>query len=151
DVSLDRVGVRREDDDAIRVPRVPDREGLPELHMVRFRILRDVRFEGDAGAFEEDHFAGPVVCRGVAIVRVIDPSEVHRDPNRVAPRRDVFEHPGIPDAFLAFPVRPVVVQVAELPDERALSNSRSADDRDTHARSSYAGSLLWNGGSLSYQ
>src|SRR5712691_5617431 len=108
--------------------------------MVRVRILCNVRFESDPRAFEEDHLAGPVVLQGVTVVRVVEPAEVGGDANRVAARRDVFEHLGIPDAFLALPVRPVVVQVAELPDERAVSNSWSADDRDTHARSFYVGS-----------
>ena len=100
--------------------------------MVLGRILRDVRFERDAGAFEEDDLPRPVVVGGVTVVRVVERAEVRRDADGVAPVRDVFEDPRIPDAFLALPIGSVVIEVSELPDERALADAWSADDRDAH-------------------
>ena len=45
---------------------------------VSARVLRDVRFERDAGAFEEDDFARPIVVCGVTVVRVVERAEVRR-------------------------------------------------------------------------
>ena len=105
--------------------------------MVGFRVLRHVRFERDARAFEKDDLARPVVLRGVAVVRVVQSAEIGGDADRVAPGGDVLEHAGIPDAFLALAVGPVVVKVAELPDQRALPDARSADDGYAHVLSEF--------------
>ena len=96
-----------------------------------------MRLERDARAFEEDHFAGAIAVGGIAIVRVVEAGEVGGDADGVPARVDVFEDPRIPDAFFALSVRRVVIQVSELPDERALADARPADDRHAHARSFY--------------
>ena len=77
--------------------------------------------------------SGPIVLGGVAIVRVVEPAEVGGHADRVAAGVDVFEHARIPHAFLALAVRSVVIEVAELPQQRALADAWSADDRDSHA------------------
>ena len=134
DVLLDRVGVRRQHDDEIRVPRIADRQHLPELLVMLGRVLRDVRLERDPRTLEENDLAGTIVVGGVAIVGVVEPAEVGGDADRVAPGVDVLEHAGIPHPFLALAVRSVVVKVAELPEQRALADARPADDRDSHVR-----------------
>ena len=84
------------------------------------RVFGHVRFERDARAFEEDHAVRPVVFRGVAIVRVVEGCEILGDAHRVSPRVDVLEHSGIPDALFTFAVGAMVVEVAELTQERAF-------------------------------
>src|SRR5476649_1149129 len=100
--------------------------------MVLLRILRDVRFERDARALEKDHLARPIVLRRVAVIRVVERTEIRRDANGVALRLDILEHARVPHALLAFTVRAVAIQVSELAHERALADSRSADDGYTH-------------------
>ena len=104
--------------------------------MIFGRVLGDVGFEGDAGAFEEDDLVGPVVPGGVAVVRVVEPAEVGGDADRVPSRLDVGEHARVPDAFLPLAVGSVVVEVAELAEERALADPGAPDDCDSHAGAS---------------
>src|SRR5207248_3235513 len=93
---------------------------------------RNVRLERDASAFEKNHLARPIVLGGIAIVRVVQRREIRGDADGIASHRDVLQHVRIPDAFLALAVRSVVIQVAELPQQRAFSDPWSADDRDAH-------------------
>src|SRR5262245_13479632 len=137
DVLLDRIGVRREDDDPIRIPRVANRQHLAEFRVILRRVFGDVPLECDARALEEDDFARTIAVDGIAIVRVVETGEVGRHPDGVPAPVDVFEDPRIPDAFFALSIRRVVIQVSELPDERALADARPADDRHAHARSFY--------------
>ena len=91
-----------------------------------------MRFERDARAFEEDHLVRAVVQRGVAIVGVVEAREVFGDADGVDAGGDVFEDARIPDALLALAVRSVVIQVGQLADERALPDTRAADDGYAH-------------------
>src|SRR5262245_38700050 len=54
-VLLDGVGARCENDDAVGTPLFSDDQHFPEFRMDLRRIFRDVRLEGDACAFEENH------------------------------------------------------------------------------------------------
>ena len=100
--------------------------------MVLGRILGDVRLERDAGTLEEDHLARAVVVGGIAVVRVVEAAEIRGDADRIASGVDVLEDARIPDAFLALAVRSVVVEIAELAEQRALADARAADNRDAH-------------------
>lgn len=91
-----------------------------------------MRLEGDARAFEEDHLAGAVVGRGVAVVGIVELAEVGGDPHGIAAGFDVGQHARIPHALFAFAVRAVVIQVAELAHECALADAGTADDGDLH-------------------
>src|SRR5262245_4223580 len=137
DVLLDRIGVRREDNDSIRIPRVANRQHLAEIRVVLRRVLGDVRLERDACTLEEDDFARTIAVAGISIVRVVETGEVGGHSDGVAARVDIFEDPRIPDAFFTLSIGRVVIQVSELPDERALADARPADDRHAHARSFY--------------
>jgi hypothetical protein len=119
-------------DDDVGVPGIADREDLAQLVVHRRRILRDVRFERDARALEEDHLAGAVVRGGVAVVGVVEFAEVGGDAHRVAAGFDVGQHARIPHALFAFAVRSVVIEVPELAHEGALADAGAADDRDLH-------------------
>src|SRR5262245_54860486 len=92
-----------------------------------------MRFERNARALEKDDPARPVVIGGVAVIRVVEPRKIRRHTDGVSPGVDIFEHPRLPNALLAFPVRPIVVQVAELAKQRALPDTGPSDDRDAHA------------------
>src|SRR5262249_1356787 len=91
-----------------------------------------MRFERDSRAFEEDHLSRPIVFGGVPVIRVVKRRKVRGHADRIASHRNIPQHLRIPDAFLALAVRSVVIQVAELAQERALANSWSADDPDEH-------------------
>ena len=106
---------------------------VPQRRVIRGRVFRHVRFERDARALEKDHAVRAVVQRGVAIVGVVEAREVFGDADRVDAGGDVFEDARIPDALLALAVRAVVIQVGELADERALSDTGTADDGYAHA------------------
>ena len=114
DVLVDGVAAGGQHDDPVRVPGVADPEDPPQLVVMRARILRNVRFEGNARAFEKDDAARTVVVGGVAIVRVVEAGEIRGNTHRVAPCFDVFEHPGIPDALLPLAVRSVAIQIATM-------------------------------------
>ena len=75
---------------------------------------------------------GRSLLRRVAIVGVVEPAEVGGDADRIATGIDVLEHARIPDAFFALAVGSVVIEVAELPEQRALADARPADDRHAH-------------------
>ena len=135
-VLVDGIGARREHDDAVRIPGIPYRQHALQRVVILRGVFRDVGFQRDARALEQDHLAGTVVIRGVAIVRIVQPREVGRDRHRIPARVDVFEDAGVPHALLPLAVRPVVIQVAKLADERALPDSGAADDCDAHAAAS---------------
>jgi hypothetical protein len=116
----------------VDVSTIADREDAAQPGVGLGRIFDDVGLEGDARPLEEDHLAGRVVVCRIAVVRVIESREVHRDADGVPARLDVLEHPRIPDALLPFAVGSVVIQIAELPDERALADARPAHDCDAH-------------------
>ncbi len=73
-----------------------------------------------------------IVQRGVPVVGVVEPRKVFGDTDGVDAGGDVFEDAGIPDALLALAVRAVVIEVGELADERALPDTRSADNGYSH-------------------
>ena len=75
---------------------------------------------------------GAIVLGGVAVVGVVERAEVRGHADGVALRLDVLEHAGIPHALLAFTVGAVVIEVAQLPDERALPDAGAPDDRNAH-------------------
>ena len=75
---------------------------------------------------------GPIVQRGVAIVGVVEAGEVLGDAHGIDARRDVLEDARIPHALLALAVDAVVIEVGKLADERALPDTRSADDGYAH-------------------
>src|SRR5687767_5333482 len=132
DVLLDGVGARRQDNDAVGIPAIADGKDLAKPVVRFFRILHDVGFESDPRPFDEDHAIRPVMLPGVAVIGVVQLAEVCGDADGVQPRLDVHEDARIPHAFLAFSVRPVLIQVAELAYQRALSDSRATYDGDAH-------------------
>jgi hypothetical protein len=121
-----------EDDDPLGTPALSHRRDVPQALVILGWVLGDVRLERDPRAFEEDHLSGPVVALGVAIVGVVEAREVLRDADGVAAERDVFQDARVPDALLALAVRPVVIEIRELADQRALAHARSAHDRHAH-------------------
>src|SRR5829696_7690122 len=95
-------------------------------------ILDDVRVERDLRSLDEDRAIGTVVLLRVAIVRVVQLSEVRGDSDWIEAGLDVLQNARVPYAFLALAVGPVMIQVAELADERAFPDSGAADDRNPH-------------------
>ena len=135
DVLLDGVDARRQHDDPLRIPPVADRQHLAQRRVIGCRILGHVRLERDARALEEDDAIGAIVLGGIAVIGVVDAREVLGDADGVSARGDVFEHARGPHAFFAFAVRTVVIEVAELPDQRALADARPADNGHPHQMS----------------
>src|SRR3954468_16358860 len=91
-----------------------------------------MRLEGDFRALEKNHLAVAIVVRGGAIVGVVETPEIGGDADRVTAGLDVLEHARIPDTLLPFAVGSVVIEVAKLADQRALADSRAANDRHAH-------------------
>ena len=89
-----------------------------------------MRLERDARALEEDDAPRAVVAGRVAVVGVVERAEILGDADRILARGEILEHARIPHALLAFAVGAVVIEVAELPHERALANAWAADDCD---------------------
>src|SRR5205085_2991148 len=80
----------------------------------------------------ENNLVGAIVRRGVAIVGVVERAEVRRDADGITLSFDVLEHARIPHSLFTLSIGTVVIEIAELPDERALADSRPTDDRNAH-------------------
>ena len=83
-------------------------------------------------ALEEDHTVRTVMQRGIAIVGVVEAGKIFGDADRVHTGGDVFQDARIPHTLLAFAVRSIVIEVGKLPHQRALSDTRTTDDGDSH-------------------
>ena len=129
---LNCIGAGSENDRALGIPLVADPDCLMKRIVSLRRILDDVRLERYARTFDEDHSTGAVVHGGITVVRFVQLAEVFRDPDGVDPGFDVHENARVPHAFFAFAVRPVMIEVAELPDERAFPDSGASDYRYAH-------------------
>ncbi len=127
DMFLNRVAARGQDDHPVRVPASPIVRTPPESVVIGRRVFRDVRFECDARAFEEDHLVRRVVTGGIAVVGIVDPGEVIRDADRdFLPSAMSLRTRGCQTPFSPSPSGTVVIEIGELPHERALANARSA-------------------------
>ena len=70
---------------------------------------------------------------GVPIVRVVQRREIHGHADGIPSFLDVLQHARIPHAFFPLAVGSVVVEVAELADERTLPDARAPDNRHAHS------------------
>ena len=104
-----------------------------QLRVVPGRIFDYVRFECDARSFDEDHAVGTVVLCSIAIVRVVNAPEVLSHADSVSSGLDVDEHFWLPNAFLALAVGAVMVEITELPEQGAFSDTWPADYSDAHS------------------
>ena len=115
--------------------RVTEGQNLAQLGVILGRILGHVRFERDSRPLEEDHLVRPIAIGRVAIVRVVEAGEIGRHAHRVPAGLDILSTSRVPDALLTLSVGPVMVEVAELPEQRALADAGPTDNRDAHGRS----------------